>query len=279
MGMKFFLQKEQKIPGAHRIGTAISGPRIACGKCYGHRALSDRKSPLRCSAFFIAMIICALTTEIHCNAGHDANSTANAMLRSEFSQVPLAHFRHAIGNKLLAVHKYPSGVETQTAIYRSLRALGPKTTKKSQKSLPRPSGPECPKSLGKGRIVLESWPPATGLRKPTSPKALGRVLGFPEECREKPALQGGTAGSSAGRPFSFEKQENGTAPSSPPSNALFPGALPSTLPGTFGDLGFLSPVAGSQDSKDSLEICVKTCKLFFFFRGIHFLKTTITIAF
>ena len=54
-----------------------------------------------------------------------------------------------------------------------------------------------------------------------------------------------TAGSSAGRPVYLEKQRNGTAPSGPPSSPLFPGNLPSTLPGTFGDLGFLSPVAGA----------------------------------
>ena len=32
MGMGVFRQKEQKIPGAHKIGTAISGPRIVGGK-------------------------------------------------------------------------------------------------------------------------------------------------------------------------------------------------------------------------------------------------------
>ena len=37
------------------------------------------------------------------------------------------------------------------------------------------------------------------------------------------------------RPLSLEKQRNGT--------------LPSTLPGTFGYLGLLSPVAGGLDSK------------------------------
>ena len=40
-----------------------------------------------------------------------------------------------------------------------------------------------------------------------------------------------------------EKQRNG----SPPSSPLFPGTLPSTLRITFGDLGFLSPVAGGSD--------------------------------
>ena len=32
MGMGVFQQKEQRIPGAHDIGKAISGPRIAGGK-------------------------------------------------------------------------------------------------------------------------------------------------------------------------------------------------------------------------------------------------------
>ena len=52
-------------------------------------------------------------------------------------------------------------------------------------------------------------------------------------------------GGSAGRPLSLEKQRNGTALGTPPSSALAPG----TLPSTFGDLGFLSPVAGGLDSK------------------------------
>ena len=42
----------------------------------------------------------------------------------------------------------------------------------------------------------------------------------------------------------MEKERNGTAPSSP----LSPGTLPSTLPGTFGDLVVFSPVAGGRDS-------------------------------
>ena len=57
----------------------------------------------------------------------------------------------------------------------------------------------------------------------------------------------------------MEKQRNGTAPSSPPSTPPFPGTLPSTPRGTFGDLGFLSPVAGGRDSYASQfeETCGK----------------------
>ena len=94
-------------------------------------------------------------------------------------------------------------------------------------------------------LKLQSQRPATGLRTPKSPKVPGRVLG---RVPGKRGLLGRTAGSSAGRPVSLEKQRNGTAPSSPPSSPLFPGTLPSTLPGTFGDLGVLSPVAGRWDS-------------------------------
>ena len=36
---------------------------------------------------------------------------------------------------------------------------------------------------------------------------------------------------------------------SPPSSPLFPATLPSTLPGTFGDLASLCPVAGAWGSK------------------------------
>ena len=35
-GHGFFLQKERIFPGAHKIGAAISGPRIAGRKFYGH---------------------------------------------------------------------------------------------------------------------------------------------------------------------------------------------------------------------------------------------------
>ena len=69
-----------------------------------------------------------------------------------------------------------------------------------------------------------------------------------EECRERGTAGWGTAGSSA---FSLLFQRNrppSTALSSPPSSPLFPGVLPSTLPGTFWDLDFPSPVAGAWDS-------------------------------
>ena len=41
MGMEVFQQKERNFPGAHKIGTAISGPRIAGKHFYGHEDFSD----------------------------------------------------------------------------------------------------------------------------------------------------------------------------------------------------------------------------------------------
>ena len=41
MGMGVFLQKEPKMPGAHKIGAAISGPRIAGGRITGIRFSSE----------------------------------------------------------------------------------------------------------------------------------------------------------------------------------------------------------------------------------------------
>ena len=43
------------------------------------------------------------------------------------------------------------------------------------------------------------------------------------------------------------------ATASPPSGPLFR-TLPSTLPGTFGDLGFLSPAAGGRDSNTGAAV-------------------------
>ena len=40
-GHGFFLQKERIFPGVHKIGAAISGPRIADKKFYGHEDFSD----------------------------------------------------------------------------------------------------------------------------------------------------------------------------------------------------------------------------------------------
>ena len=60
---------------------------------------------------------------------------------------------------------------------------------------------------------------------------LGRVPG-------KGGVVGGLLGTAGGR-----EAEERQSPSSP----LFPGTLPSTLRITFGDLGFLSPVAGGSD--------------------------------
>ena len=44
MGMGVFLQKEPKMPSAHKIGAAISGPRIAGGTNYGREAFSEKWS-------------------------------------------------------------------------------------------------------------------------------------------------------------------------------------------------------------------------------------------
>ena len=74
-----------------------------------------------------------------------------------------------------------------------------------------------------------------------SPKAPGRVLGrVPGKWGLLGAMQRAAA--------FYGKQRNGAAPSLPPRSPLFPGTLPSTLPGTFGDLGVFSPVAGGGDS-------------------------------
>ena len=75
---------------------------------------------------------------------------------------------------------------------------------------------------------------------PNPPKSAGGSAGA-----GKRGLLRGTAGSSAGRPLSLEKQRNGTAPSSLPTSPRFFG----TVPGTFGGSGFLSPVAGGPDRK------------------------------
>ena len=44
MDMGFFLQKECIFPGGHKIGVAISGPRIADKQFYGHEDFSDELS-------------------------------------------------------------------------------------------------------------------------------------------------------------------------------------------------------------------------------------------
>ena len=42
MGMVVFLRKENaSFPGTHKIGAAISGPRVAGKKCYGHGDFSE----------------------------------------------------------------------------------------------------------------------------------------------------------------------------------------------------------------------------------------------
>ena len=93
-------------------------------------------------------------------------------------------------------------------------------------------------------LVLQSGPPATGLRKSEFPKSAGESAG---KSAAKKGTAGGTAGSSAVSLFFQRKRPPGTAPSSPPSSPLFPGTLPSTLPALLGNSGFLSPVAGGPD--------------------------------
>ena len=90
--------------------------------------------------------------------------------------------------------------------------------------------------------------PATCYRTENAqiPKSAGESA---EKSAGKKGTAGGTAGSSAVSLLFQRNRPPSTAPSSPPSSPLFPGTLLSTLPGTFGDLGVLSPVAGRWDSK------------------------------
>ena len=60
-------------------------------------------------------------------------------------------------------------------------------------------------------LELESRLPSTGLRKPKSPKVLGRLPG-------KSALLEGLLGAGLGGCFIWKKQRHGTAPSKAPSN-------------------------------------------------------------
>ena len=53
MGMEVFLQKERNFSGAHKIGAAISGPRIAGKKINGREDLSERNYYTR---FFLRLI-------------------------------------------------------------------------------------------------------------------------------------------------------------------------------------------------------------------------------
>ena len=74
-------------------------------------------------------------------------------------------------------------------------------------------------------------------------KVPGRVLG---RVPGKGALLEGLPGAV---PFGCFSKENGLPallPAVPPAVPLFPSTLP--VPGSFGDSGFLSPVAGGQDS-------------------------------
>ena len=77
------------------------------------------------------------------------------------------------------------------------------------------------------------------------PKSAGESAG---KSAGKKGTAGGTAGSSAESSHFLWKSRETALLQQSPSSPLFPGALPSTLPGTFGDLGFFSPVAGGCDS-------------------------------
>ena len=59
MGMGVFQQKEQKIPGAHKLGAAISGPRIAGGKITDMRFFFCKTPdiPLRNAPLFINLVV------------------------------------------------------------------------------------------------------------------------------------------------------------------------------------------------------------------------------
>ena len=83
-------------------------------------------------------------------------------------------------------------------------------------------------------LEQESRPPATGLKKAQIPKS-GRE-GPGKSAGKKGTAGGGTAESSH---FLWKNRETALLPALP-SSPLFPGTLPSTLPGTFGDLVLFS---------------------------------------
>ena len=92
----------------------------------------------------------------------------------------------------------------------------------------------------------QSGPPATGLRKPKSPKSAGESAG---NSAGKKGAAGGTAGSSAVSLFFQRKRPPSTAPSSPPGSPLFPRTVPGISLALLWDSGFLSSVAGGPDCK------------------------------
>ena len=77
------------------------------------------------------------------------------------------------------------------------------------------------------------------------PKSAGESAG-------KSAGKKGTAGGPLGAVLRaaafYGKPQKRHCSQQSPSSPLFHGTLPSTLPGTFGDLGFPSPAAGGRDS-------------------------------
>ena len=95
-------------------------------------------------------------------------------------------------------------------------------------------------------LALQSGPPATGLRKPESPKSAGESAG---KSAGQKGTAGRTAGSSARRPLSLENRETALLPAVPPAVPFFPALFPALSPALSGDSGFLSPVAGGPDYK------------------------------
>ena len=92
--------------------------------------------------------------------------------------------------------------------------------------------PTSPRKMGQMCIVLQSGPPATGLRKPESPKSTGESAG-------NSVGKKGTAGSSAVS-LAFQRK---WPPSTAPSGQLLADTVPSTLPGTFGGFRQAAPIA------------------------------------
>ena len=75
-------------------------------------------------------------------------------------------------------------------------------------------------------LELESWPPATGLRKPESAKVPGRALG---RVAAKRALLRDCQEQCQEDAF-FEKAEKRHCSQQPPSSALFPALFPALSP-------------------------------------------------
>ena len=98
---------------------------------------------------------------------------------------------------------------------------------------------------------MRSGPPATGLRKPESPKSAGNSAG-------KKGTAGGDCWEQCWEAALFGKVEKRhCSQQSPPAvpffPALFPALSPALSPALLGDSGFLSPAAGGPDLKASVQ--------------------------